>query len=97
MAGVLQGDTLTAFLLFDVLNYALCQAVSDKEDKLEFTLTPRRSARIHDKVITDLGFADDICLLYDDIQQAKELRSFVETEYNKAALELNARKTEVMM
>jgi hypothetical protein len=95
-AGVLQGDTLAPFLFIVVLDFALRQAISGSEEKLGFTLTPRRSARVHAKVITDLDFADDICLLSDDIQQAQQLLSLVETECKNVGLELNAKKTEVM-
>jgi hypothetical protein len=48
-------------------------------------------------IITDLDFADDICLLSNDIKQAQELLSLVETECNKVGLKLNAIKTEVML
>lgn len=95
-AGVLQGDTLAPFLFVIVLDYALRQAICGREEDLGFTLTPRRSARIQAKVITDLDFADDICLLSDNMQQAQQLLTLVETECNKVGLHLNSRKTEVM-
>ena len=95
-AGVLQGDTLAPFLFIIVLDYALRRAISGKEDQLGFTLTPRRSARVHSKVLTDLDFADDICLLSDNNQQAQQLLTRVETECHGVGLSLNARKTEVM-
>ena len=95
-AGVLQGDTLAPFLFVIVLDYALRQAITGTEDELGFTITPRRSRRVPAKVITDLDFADDICLLSNEIQQAQQLLTQVETECKKVGLQLNARKTEVM-
>ena len=61
-----------------------------------FTITPRRSTRTPPKTITDLDFADDICLLSNEIQQAQELLTRVETACKKVGLEQSARKTEVM-
>ena len=43
-----------------------------------------------------MDFADDICLLCNEIQQAQELLSRVQNECGKVGLGLNARKTEVM-
>lgn len=93
MAGVLQGDTLAPFIFIIVLDYALRQAIGNHED-LGFTITPRRSMRVGSVTLTDLDFADDIALLWDDITGARSLLLRVETEGNKVDLHLNAKKTE---
>ena len=41
-----------------------------KEEKLGFTIVPRRSTRHPKDVLADLDFADDITLLSDDIEKA---------------------------
>ena len=96
LAGVLQGDTLAPFLFVIVLDYAMRQATEGQEKDLGFIITPRKSRRTPAVTLTDLDFADDICLLCNEIQQAQELLSRVENECGKVGLGLNARKTEVM-
>ena len=56
-AGVLQGDTLAPFIFVIVLDYVLRKAISGRESEFGFMLTPRRSSRNPEKVITDLVFA----------------------------------------
>ena len=65
--GVLQGDTLAPFLFIIVLDYALRQAIQGRERELGFTITPRRSTRHPAETLTDLDYADDICLLFDSV------------------------------
>ena len=96
LAGVLQGDTLAPFLFIIVLDYALRQAISGRERELGFTITPRRSRRFPAVVLSDLGYADDISLISDRVEQAQELLTRVETECAKVGLRLNAKKTEVI-
>ena len=96
LVGVLQGDTLAPFLFIIVLDYALRQVISAREQELGFTITPRRSRRLPAVVITDLDYADDISLLSDRVEQAQELLTRVETECAKIGLRLNAKKTEVI-
>ena len=62
-AGVLQGDTLAPFIFVIVLYYVIRKAISGRESELGSMLTPRRSSRNLEKVITDLVFADDIVQL----------------------------------
>ena len=95
-AGVLQGDTLAPFLFIIVLDYAMRQAISGKEEELGFTLHPRKSRRHPKVVLTDLDFADDIALLSDEIEQAQELLSRVESECKKVGLCINAKKTKAL-
>ena len=47
-------------------------------------------------MITDLSYADDIALISQDIEQAQELLSNVETQALKLGLKINSRKTEIM-
>ena len=96
LSGVLQGDTLAPFLFVIVLDYAMKQATGGLEADLGFTITPKKSRRIPATTLTDLDFADDISLLCNQMQQAQELLTRVETECSKVGLGLNAKKTEVM-
>jgi hypothetical protein len=45
LAGVLEADTLAPYLFVIVLDYALREAISGKEEELGFQLTKRRSRR----------------------------------------------------
>ena len=94
--GVLQGDTLAPFLFIIVLDYAMRMAVKGKQLDLGFELTRKQSRRVPAKVITDLSYADDIALISQDIEQAQELLSNVETQALKLGLKINSRKTEIM-
>ena len=96
-AGVLQGDTLAPFLFIIVLDYCLRQAIpEDKAQELGFTITPRQSRRIGKETITDLGFADDLALLSDTVDQAQELLLALERHAAKIGLQINSKKTEYM-
>ena len=92
----MQGDTLAPFLFVIVLDYAMRQAIDGKEEELGFTLQTRRSRRVPAKSICDLDFADDIALLSNEIEQARELVHRVEAECRKVGLEINAKKTKAM-
>jgi len=96
-AGVLQGDTLAPFLFIIVLDYCLRQAIPlDKTEELGFTIKPRQTRRIKKQTITDLGYADDLALLSDTIDQAQELLLSLEQEAEKVGLKINAKKTQFM-
>ena len=71
-------------------------ATEGNEEELEFTIRKRQSRRIPAISITDLDFADDIALLSDDIQQARQLLRDDETECGKVGLSLNAKKTKAV-
>jgi len=88
-AGVLQRDTLAPYLFIIVLDYAMRKAIVGKEEELGFTLEERRSRRVHPITITDLNFADDLVLLSNEIDQAQEILTRVESELGK----INAGKT----
>ena len=95
LAGVLQGDTLAPYLFVIVLDYALRIAIDGREEDLGFHLEKRKSRRVGPEVITDFDFADDIALLSEEIQQAQELLSRVETSVGKVGLRMNASKTKL--
>lgn len=77
------GDTLAPFLFIIVLNYTLRQAIGGGEQELLFTLTPWRSTRHHAETLIDLDDAEDICLLSNPVQQARELLTRMEFECAK--------------
>ena len=95
-AGVLQGDTLAPFIFVIVLDCVLRKAISGRESEFGFMLTPRRSSRNPEKVITDLVFADDIALTSGNVDRAQRLLSRVENEGNRVGLLLSEKKTKVM-
>ena len=97
VAGVLQGDTLAPFLFAIVLDYAMRMALNGHEEELGFQLERRRSRRHPPIVVTDTDFADDIALLTENIEQAQEMLSRVESETKKIGLHLNEKKTEVIL
>jgi len=78
-AGVLQGGHL--FII--VLNYALRKATEGIQEELAFTITPKRSRRTPAVTLTDLDFADDICLLSNEMDRAQHLLARIKTECKK--------------
>ena len=68
-----------------------------KEEELGFTITPRKSSRHPKEVLADLDFADDMALLSDQIKQAHELLTNVETECKKVGLGLNGPNTKKIL
>ena len=71
------------------------QVFEGRETELGFHLHRRRSRRKPAVVITDLDFADDLALLTEEIAQAQEVLSRLETEARKVGLQCNAKKTEL--
>ena len=96
LAGVLQGDTLAPYLFVIVLDYDLRTAIDGREKDLGFHLEKIKSKRVGPEVITDFDFADDVALLSEEIQQAQELLSRVETSVGKVGLRMNTSKTKYM-
>jgi hypothetical protein len=61
----LQGDPLRLLPLHYSLDFSLRQAIRGREQELGFTLTPQRSRPFPAAVLTDLGYAEDINLIYE--------------------------------
>ena len=97
LAGVLQGDTLAPYLFVIVLDYVMRETFTGKEEDLGFKLHRRRSRRNPAVCITDLDFADDLALLTEEMEQAQEVLTRMETEAAKVGLKCNARKTELQI
>ena len=96
LAGVLQGDTLAPYLFAIVIDYCMLRAINGDEERLGFTIERRRSRRIGPKTVTDVDFADDIALLAESIENARELLHRVEKSAASVGLHINASKTKVM-
>ena len=94
-AGVLQGGTLAPYLFAIVLDHVLRNTFAGKEKDLGFQLQRQRSSRVPAVIVTDLGFADDLALLTEEMEQAQEVLYRLETEAEKVGLYCNAKKTEV--
>ena len=92
IAGVLQGDTLAPFLFIIVLDCALRQVISGREEELGFRITQRKSRRHPPVTQTDLDFADDIVLLSNGVDQAQKLLTVTESVCKKVGQQLNPQK-----
>ena len=95
--GVLQGDTLAPFIFAIMIEYCMRTALDRHEDELGFLIERRKSKRSQPVVVTDLGYADDIALLSQEIEQAQLLLHKVEVEANKVGLYINTKKTEAVI
>lgn len=80
LAGDLQGDTLAPYLFAIVLDYAMRQAISGREEELGFKLDRRSSRRHHPIILTDTDFADEIAITTEEIAQAQEMLNCLEIE-----------------
>ena len=97
-AGVLQGDTLFLFsssqcwtLIVSEWSYRITGHMN-----LDSSSKPRQSGRIEKQTITDFGFANDLALLSDTVEQAQEILLALETKAAKVGLHINAKKTQYM-
>ena len=95
VAGVLQGDTLAAYLFIICLDYVLRTSI-DKIKENGFELTKRRSRRYPATTITDADYADDIAILANTPDQAETLLHSLERAAASIGLHVNAHKTEYM-
>ena len=95
LAGILQGDTLAPFLFIIVIDYIMRMSV-DKIKENGLLYQPRKSSRYPALHITDADFADDIALLADNLTNAQNLLSALESAANSTGLYLNETKTECM-
>ena len=90
--GVLQSDPLAPFLFIICIDFALCKAIDQSG-----SITLKSRSRCHPaECLADLGYADDIALLEDDIQNAQQLLFKVEQACQSLGLYLNATKTKFM-
>ena len=97
LAGVLQGDTLAAYIFAIVINYnSIRQAIGDDSERLGLTLERRESRRVGPKIITDVDFTDDIALISEDMDKANEFLLRVESAAASVGLHINEGKTKVM-
>ena len=95
VAGVLQGDTLAAYLCIICRDYVLRMSI-DLMRENGFKLAKERSRRYPAKTITDADYADDIALLANPPAQAETLLHSLERAAGGIGLHVNTDKTEFM-
>ena len=95
VAGVLQGDTLAAYLFIIHLDYALRTSIHKIKEN-GFKLTKERSRRYPAKTITDADYADDVALLANTPAQSENILYSLERATAGIGLHVNIRKTEYM-
>ena len=84
--GVIQGDSLSPIIFNVVLEFVLSK-LSNIDGGIEW---------VGSKRLRDLDYADDICLLADNMNAMKIMTDLVVEEASKVGLKVNTRKTEVM-
>ena len=95
IAGILQGDTLSACLFIIYLDYVLRTSI-DKIRENGFELTKKRIRRYPAKTITDTVYDDDIAILANTPNQAETLLHSMERAAAGISLHVNTHKTEYM-
>ena len=82
LTGVLKGNILAPYLFIIILDYALWQAISVKEEGFGFTVDPSKSRSGRNKPVaqTDFDFPDDIGLVSNNVEPAQQLLTSVEDE-----------------
>ena len=65
-------------------------------DNYGFVCEPKRSSRYPEKRLSDLDYADDICLLENSIEKAQQQLDELAINAIKVGLEVNIKKTEYM-
>ena len=97
----MQGNTPANVLFVVKLDYAMRQAIDGREVyfSIEFGLEIiQRQGRRHPAIqLTYLSYADDIELISQEVEQAQQLLTSIETEVCNIGIQLNSKKTEVMM
>ena len=92
-SGVLQGDTLSPYLLIVLLDYALKKTLQDDVGFVVRRRNGRRHPAIH---IGALAYADDICLLAESIDDVECSLHRLETSAAEICLTINYNKTNAM-
>ena len=91
---VLKGDTAAPYLFIIVFDYAL--RIAFHNPKLGFEVQPRKLS-LHPAIhVTDLDFADDLAIVTEDVQHAKELLRALEDAAAEVGLIINCKKTKVL-
>ena len=93
VAGVLQGDTQTPYLVIICLDYVL-RTSTDKMKENGFELTKKRNRIYPAKTITDADYTDDIAILANTPAPAETLLHSQERAATDIGLHINAHKTE---
>ena len=92
-SGVLQGDTLSPYLFFVLLDYALKKTL---QDDVVLVVRKRNSRRHPSIYIGVLAYADDICLLAESIDDVECSLHRLETSAAEIGLAINHKKTKAM-
>ena len=92
-SGVLQGDTLSPYLLIVLLDYALKKTL---QDDVGFVVRKRSGRRHPANYIGVLAYTDDICLLAESIDDVECSLHRIETSAAEFGLKINYNKTKAM-
>ena len=95
VAGGVQGDTLSPYLIIICLDYVLRTSIDKMKDH-GFKLAKERSRRYPAQTITDVDYTNDKALLANTPAQVKSLLHRLEQAVASIGLDVNADKTEYM-
>ena len=90
LAGVMQGDVLALYLFIIALDYVFTHT----NQKLGYTMYPRKSSRIPESSLSNLAFADDIANLSNSVHGAQKHLEALQHEASRVGLLINEKKTE---
>ncbi|KAL8586622.1 hypothetical protein ACOMHN_040130 [Nucella lapillus] len=92
-SGVLQGDTLSSFLVITVLDSVLRQTLREEDG---FTVKWRQRSRHPETKLCALAHADDIAIILDTPDGAERTLHRLVSSASRVGLEINKPKTEVI-